>query len=105
MSTAQCRICGMVGTGHQGTVDCINALRQWVVDLQSLLPEGKEVLRSTITREATARVWIDGEITHAGLTRLIQFIEFMREAWTEETEAIQDAASPQERVSQNVDKS
>jgi hypothetical protein len=76
----------VVKHSHQGTVDCINALRQWVIELQALLPMGEQVLCASLSREASARLWIEGPITYDSLTRLLKFIEFMREAWTEEAE-------------------
>jgi hypothetical protein len=101
----QCRICGMVvKNNHQGAVDCINALRQWVIELQALLPIGEQVLRASLSREASARVWIEGPITCDGLARLIKFIEFMREAWTEEAERPkQESCDPSRSITEAIE--
>jgi hypothetical protein len=80
-----CRLCGLgnLDAPHSGSVDCIAYYRRWVEHLNNLLPEGREVLRASISRESDARVWIAGEITYESLERLITFIRFMQEAWTE----------------------
>lgn len=81
-----CRICGWPGMAyyHTGAVDCINAYRTYVEDLQSQLPRGKQVMVCPIERNTTVQMWIDGEITFTGLERLITTIRFMQQAWTED---------------------
>lgn len=82
-----CRICGWTKalTRHRGSVDCLNDYRAYVEELRAQLPRGKQVMVTPIDRDASVQVWIDGEITYDGLSRLITMIGFMREAWTEET--------------------
>lgn len=85
-ATYDCKICGWTGLPYQhgGAVDCIAEYRRLVEELRSLLPKGKQVLLASLERNSEARVWIDGPITTAALTRLITLIEFMREAWGED---------------------
>lgn len=88
-----CKICGWTGLPypHSGSVDCINQYRALVEDLRSQLPRGRQVMVSTLERDTSAQVWIDGNITFKGLGRLIILIQFMQEAWTEDQKA--DAAT------------
>jgi hypothetical protein len=87
----QCKICGSEGVSHGGTLDCLNYYRWWIEKLyqqieaeKALHPKGKEVLRASLSREATAFLWIEGTITDTALERLMKFVGFMREAWVEE---------------------
>lgn len=84
--TDSCRICGWPAalTRHRGSVDCLNDYRAYVEELRAKLPRGKQVMVASIERNTDVQVWIDGEITFNGLTRLITMVEFMREAWTED---------------------
>lgn len=79
-----CRICGWPNAlkRHLGSVDCLNDYRTYVEELRSQLPRGKQVMVVSLERSTDAQLWIEGEITFKGLSRLITFIEFMREAWT-----------------------
>jgi hypothetical protein len=96
--TYKCRICGLenLDAPHSGSVDCINYYRRWVEHLNSLLPQGKEVMRVSIARDSDARIWIAGEITHESLERLITFIRFMQEAWTDPPLPSTEAKSSEE---------
>lgn len=80
-----CKICGLenLSEPHSGSVDCISHYRRWVEHLSNLLPQGREVMRVSLARETDARIWIAGEITFDALERLITFVRFMQEAWTE----------------------
>lgn len=55
--------------------------RAYVEELKSLLPRGEQVLCAPISRDGTARLWIEGQPDEDSLTRLITYIEFMRRAW------------------------
>lgn len=90
---SDCRICGWAGMAayHRGAIDCINAYRAYVDELQRLLPKGDQVLLTTIARDVTARLWIDGEVTDAALDRLLIFIGFMKEAWQQDVTPIVNA--------------
>jgi hypothetical protein len=94
-TTYECKICGFTGLPYQhvGAVDCIAEYRRLVDELRSLLPQGKQVLCAPLDRETTARLWIDGPSTDAGLDRLITYVTFMRKAWFEPEEKATDGES------------
>ena len=86
--TFECGICGWYGLpkAHSGAVDCIAQYRAYVEELKSLLPRGEQVLCAPISRDGTARLWIEGQPDEDSLTRLITYLEFTRTAWTPEAE-------------------
>lgn len=97
-SDNDCRICGWTGmrARHAGAVDCINAYRAYTDELRALLPQGKQVLCASLSRDSMARLWIEGEITYESLERLLTFIRFMQEAWTSDIVAEKKIAEPVE---------
>jgi hypothetical protein len=100
-----CKYCGLenLDEPHAGFVDCVNYYRRWVERLNSLLPQGCEVMRVSLARETDARIWIAGEITYEALERLVIFIRFMQEAWTEAPTVVLEPAEKENVTNETND--